>query len=75
MNVQSLFELQKGFNNTLNINTDLDSYKIKARKNLQFQIVLGALANETLFFNYLFFHRIKVFILVPHNFRGVAQPG
>ena len=53
MNVQSLFELQKGFNNTLNINTDLDSYKIKARKNLQFQIVLGALANETLCFNYL----------------------
>lgn len=53
MNVQPLFELQKKFNNTLNINTDLDSYKIKTRKNLQFQIVLGALANETLCFNYL----------------------
>ena len=53
MNVQQIFEIQKTFNNSLNINTDLDSYKLHARKNLQFQIALGQLANETICYNYL----------------------
>ena len=48
MNVQTMFEIQKRFNNTLIINTELDSYKLSARKNLQFQIHLGELANEKL---------------------------
>lgn len=53
MNVQPMFEIQKKFNDTLSINTELDSYKLRARKNLQFQIALGELANETICFNYL----------------------
>lgn len=53
MNVQPMFEIQKKFNETLIINTELDSYKLRARKNLQFQIALGELANETICFNYL----------------------
>ena len=53
MNVQPMFEIQKKFNDTLSINTELDSYKLRARKNLQFQITLGELANETICFNYL----------------------
>lgn len=53
MNVQPMFEIQKRFNDTLAINSELDSYKLRARKNLQFQITLGELANETICFNYL----------------------
>ena len=53
MNVQPMFEIQKRFNNTLSINTELDSYKLRARKNLLFQITLGELANETICFNFL----------------------
>lgn len=53
MNVQPMFEMQKRFNDTLAINSELDSYKLRARKNLQFQITLGELANETICFNYL----------------------
>ncbi len=53
MNVQTMFEIQKRFNDTLIIDKELDSYKLRARKNLQFQINLGELANETICFNYL----------------------
>lgn len=53
MNIQPMFEIQKKFNDTLNINPELDSYKLRARKNLFFQITLGELANETICFNYL----------------------
>ena len=53
MNVQPMFEIQKRFNNTLSINTELDSYKLRVRKNLLFQITLGELANETICFNFL----------------------
>ena len=53
MNVQQMFEMQKRFNDTLAINLELDSYKLRARKNLQFQITLGELANETICSNYL----------------------
>ena len=48
MNVQQMFETQKRVNNNLNIDTDLNSYKLRARKNLLFQITLGELASETI---------------------------
>lgn len=53
MNVQQMFETQKRVNNNLNIDTDLNSYKLRARKNLLFQITLGELASETICFNFL----------------------
>lgn len=53
MDIQPMLEMQKKFNENLNINTELDSYKLRARKNLEFEINLGALANETACFNYL----------------------
>lgn len=53
MNIQPMLEMQKRLNETLNINPELDSYKVTARKNLEFEITLGALANETNCFNYL----------------------
>ncbi|NME84298.1 dUTP diphosphatase [Clostridium sp. SM-530-WT-3G] len=53
MDIQPMLEMQKRLNETLNINTELDSYKLTARKNLEFEIALGALANETNCFNYL----------------------
>lgn len=53
MNTQLMFEIQKRFNDTLDINMDLDLYKLRARKNLEFEITLGDLANETICFNYL----------------------
>lgn len=53
MNIQSMFDIQKNFNDTLSINENLDSYKLRARKNLEFVINLSDLANETTCFNYL----------------------
>lgn len=53
MNIQPMLDMQKKLNENLNINTELDSYKLSARKNLEFEINLGALANETNCFNYL----------------------
>ena len=53
MDIQPMLEMQKRFNENLNINEELDSYKLRARKNLEFEITLGALANETACFNYL----------------------
>lgn len=53
MNIQPMLEIQNRLNETLNLNTELDSYKLRARKNLEFEINLGALANETNCFNYL----------------------
>lgn len=53
MNVQPMFEVQKIYNDTLLINDELNSYKLQARKHLEFEVTLGALANETLCFNYL----------------------
>lgn len=53
MDIQPMLEIQKRFNENLNINEELDSYKLRARKNLEFEINLGALANETACFNYL----------------------
>lgn len=53
MDIQPMLEMQKRFNKNLNINEELDSYKLRARKNLEFEINLGALANETACFNYL----------------------
>lgn len=53
MDIQPMLEMQKRFNENLNINEELDSYKLRARKNLEFEINLGALANETACFNYL----------------------
>jgi len=53
MNIQPLFNVQTQYNDNLLINEDLDSHKLQVRKNLEFQITLGNLANETLCFNYL----------------------
>ncbi|OOM11019.1 dUTP diphosphatase [Clostridium saccharobutylicum] len=53
MNIQPMFEVQKRYNDTLAINDELSSYKLQARKHLEFEITLGSLANETTCFNYL----------------------
>jgi len=53
MNIQPMLEMQKKLNENLSINLELDSYKLRTRKNLEFEINLGALANETACFNYL----------------------
>ncbi len=53
MKIQPLFEMQKKYNSRLVINDELSLYKLHARKNLEFQIQLGDLANETKCFNYL----------------------
>ena len=53
MNIQPLFKVQKKYNDSLPINEELDSHKLQVRKNLEFEIILGNLANETICFNYL----------------------
>jgi len=53
MNIQPLFKVQKKYNDSLPINDELTSHKLQVRKNLEFQIMLGDLANETACFNYL----------------------
>jgi dimeric dUTPase (all-alpha-NTP-PPase superfamily) len=53
MNIQPLFKVQKKYNDSLPINDELDSHKLQVRKNLEFEITLGHLANETDCFNYL----------------------
>lgn len=53
MNIQPMFEMQRKLNDKLIINSELASYKLQARKNLEFEIKLGDLANETKCFNYL----------------------
>lgn len=53
MNIQPLFKVQKKYNDSLSINDELTSHKLQVRKNLEFQIMLGDLANETACFNYL----------------------
>lgn len=46
MNIQPLFKVQKKYNDSLSINEELDSHKLRVRKNLEFEISLGALASE-----------------------------
>jgi dimeric dUTPase (all-alpha-NTP-PPase superfamily) len=53
MNIQPLFKVQKKYNDSLPINDELTSHKLQVRKNLEFEITLGALANETNCYNYL----------------------
>src|SRR5690349_20215777 len=53
MNIQPLFKVQKKYNDSLPINDELTSHKLQVRKNLAFEITLGALANETNCYNYL----------------------
>ena len=53
MNIQPLFKVQKKYNDSLPINDELTSHKLQVRKNLEFEITLGSLANETNCFNYL----------------------
>ncbi len=60
MNIQPLFEIQKKFNNKLSVNFELDSYKLHARKNLEFEIKLGDLANSTKCFNYLLDNTVMI---------------
>ncbi len=52
MNIQPLFKVQKKYNDSLPINDELTSHKLQVRKNLEFEITLGALANETNCYNY-----------------------
>lgn len=53
MNILSLLESQKEKNSQLLINTELPQYKLWARKNLELQIKLSALADETNCYCYL----------------------
>jgi len=53
MNIQPLFKVQKKYNDNLPINDELTSHRLQVRKNLEFEITLGSLANETNCFNYL----------------------
>jgi len=53
MNIQPLFKVQKKYNDSLPINDELSAHKLQVRKNLEFEITLGDLANETACFNYL----------------------
>lgn len=53
MNIQPLFKVQKKYSDSLPINDELTSHKLQVRKNLEFEITLGSLANETNCFNYL----------------------
>ncbi|WP_244834125.1 dUTP diphosphatase [Clostridium sp. BJN0001] len=53
MDIQSMFNAQKNFNNTFKISPELNLYKLSARKHLEFEIKLGQLADETKCFNYL----------------------
>lgn len=53
MNIQLLFKVQKEYNDSLPINEELDLHKLQVRKNLEFAIAIGDLANETNCFNYL----------------------
>lgn len=53
MKLQPLFEMQEKYNSQLIVNDELSLYKLHARKNLEFEVQLGDLANETRCFNYL----------------------
>lgn len=52
MFVSNLFKVQKELDKKLNINPELDEYKIKARQNLELHIKISDLANETNCFAY-----------------------
>ncbi len=52
MNIKPLFEKQYENNKNLIIDTSLNEYKISARKNLELNIKLSALANETRCYGY-----------------------
>lgn len=53
MNIQPMFEMQRKCNDKLIISSELSLSKLQVRKNLEFEIKLGDLANETKCFNYL----------------------
>lgn len=52
MNLQKLFETQAERNKTLNILSNLDEYKLNARKFLALNVRVGALANASKCFKY-----------------------
>ncbi|MGG7079516.1 dUTP diphosphatase [Clostridium sardiniense] len=52
MFISNLFKVQKELDKKLNINPELDEYKIKARQNLELHIKVSDLANETNCFAY-----------------------
>lgn len=52
MFISNLFKIQKELDKKLNINPELDEYKIKARQNLELHIKVSDLANETNCFAY-----------------------
>lgn len=52
MNIKNLFEAQRKFNANLILNDELDYYKLETRKNLEFHVKIGDLANETKCFKY-----------------------
>ncbi|MGL4847360.1 MAG: dUTP diphosphatase [Clostridium sp.] len=53
MLVCDLFKVQKEIEEKISINQDLDSYKLRARKNLALHIHVSDLANETKCYTYL----------------------
>lgn len=53
MKINIIFEMQKTFNNTLKIDHELSPLMLRAQRNLEFQIALGELANETKCSSYL----------------------
>lgn len=52
MYISSLLDIQKEINTKLKIDESLDQYKLSARKNLELQIMLSALADETKCYKY-----------------------
>lgn len=52
MNIMPMFELNKKINSSIKINPELNAYRLRVRKLLEFEISLGELANETNCYDY-----------------------
>ena len=53
MNINPMFEINKKILSSLPINPELDSYKLRVRKLLEFEVTLGELAKVTNCYSYL----------------------
>ena len=53
MNINPMFEINKKIISSLPINPELDSYKLRVRKLLEFEVTLGELAKVTNCYSYL----------------------
>lgn len=52
MNIIPMFEVNKKINSSIKINPNLNAYKLRVHKLLEFEISLGELANETKCYDY-----------------------